>query len=802
MVANYFKTIFRHLLKTKFISLLRLSGLTVALFSFFVISVYISYQLSFDRFHTDADNIYRVNSIRSENGHLQQYAVVPPALGTAMQSEIPEVLAMSRVSIAGRQLVRYKDQLLRPNGFVEVDSSVFDVLTFRFVQGNRHALDMPGSVVLTQSLAGQIYGDEDPLGKTLTFVERFGRTLTVTGVVEDWPTNAHLDIRALLGRRELADSLELSDSETWSQDTFTHLYVRLSPSAEIGSFAGKVKPLLEKNLPRREDGSEKAFGVFLQPVTGIYFAPPMKMEFTRKGNIVYVYGFAILGIFLLIIATINYLNLSYADMSTRIKEMGIRKILGAGRKQITILVVIEVLVICTGALLLSLGFVYLLFPEIQRLLELNLRLNMLLDFRILLAAGLAITGIVMGASLAPALFLSGDTSAKNLSAARILGGTSGRGFLLLVQFSISILCACVTLVVGRQLDFIQQSDIGYDRSRVVAMLMPDRYPVEQAPVLKNTIAALAGVESVSFSYYLISGAPYLKGWYRAEIEGQMKPLMINEVFVDHDFLRTMSIPVVAGRNFDLNNPMDSKSAFIINETAAREFGWEDPIGKRFSVGYDEEAGAWQGAIVGVVQDFHIRPLQERMEPLVMRLQFDHWPGYWLNVKVMGPMEETLTAIKSAYESVLPGYLADTRLLEDAYKRQYQQEAKAQTALLFGTWMIVIISCMGIFSLAMYLSIQRTKEFGIRKVLGATVQQITSLHVNYFLRIAMVANILALPVAWWIAGEWLSGFVYRTDSGLELFGSVGVISFVLLILTAGYAAIRAGMTNPVDAIKTQ
>ncbi|MEX2234658.1 MAG: FtsX-like permease family protein [Cyclobacteriaceae bacterium] len=283
----------------------------------------------------------------------------------------------------------------------------------------------------------------------------------------------------------------------------------------------------------------------------------------------------------------------------------------------------------------------------------------------------------------------------------------------------------------------------------------------------------------------------------------MKQMLLNEVFFDHDFFRVMDIELTAGRSFDPQNAADPHAAFMVNETAVREFGWDDPLGKRISHGFEDPEGEkWEGTIVGVVKDFNIYSMRKKIEPMVMRLPWSDWPGNCVYVRVSGPLNETITGIKNKYEEIMPDFLIDYHVIGDLYANQYRNERKAFASIKLGTWIIVLISALGIFSLSVYMSLRRMKEFGIRKVLGATVGQIALMHVGHFLRIAFVANLIALPIAYWMMKTWLSEFAYRTELKGIVFVGVMVISFVLVILAAGYSSWKAGVMNPVDAIKKQ
>lgn len=800
---NYFKTTYRHLLKNKINFFFKLGGLTLALFSFLVIAIYVSFQLSFDTFHENYENIYRVNSQWMENEQLSSYAVVPPGVGPTLKSELPEIESYARMGHPSKYLIKYQDKSFRFNGFTEADSTIFDVLTFRFLRGTRQAFHHPGSIILTQSLAEQIFGDEDPLGKSISFTDRSNKTFEITALIEDLPPNSHLDIKALLPYEALKDSADLYvDPWEISIDGSVNLYIRLRKDADAKSFRSKAEAIIRKNIKERSDGLDKTYQILLQPIRDIYLDDPLQVEFNKKGNSVYVYIFSLLGVFLLIIASINYVNLSIADFHKRTKEIGIRKVFGARKKQIAFQVAFETLLYCFLALVLSTGILIFIFPELLQRLEPNLSLDLLRKPKLLSLISIALIALIFFSTLYPAYQLSRNEVAMDLKVSTRLGRNSTIGqTLLLTQFIISIVCITGTFIVAKQVEFIHSKNPGYDRHNVAVLFMPDRYPEEKIPVMKTELLRIPGVERVSYSTFLIAGGGYYKDWYRVEENNTMKPVQLNEVFFDHDFFDVMGVPLVAGRKFDVNNPSDSHSAFIINEAAVKELGWSDPIGKRIGVGYEEPQGEkWEGTVVGVMKDYNIYSFKEKIEPLVMRLPWSDWPGQCLYVRMTGPIEPTLASIKKKYEEVLPDFTAEYHLIDNLYERQYREEAKAYSVLQIVTWIIVMISALGIFSLSIYLSVSRMKEFGIRKVLGATMRQIAQLHMGYFMRLVVLANIISLPIAYWLINGWLETFAYRIEMTLIPFILVVVITALLVVISAGYSSWKAARMNPVDVIK--
>lgn len=801
MIQHYFKSAFRHLSRQKINFGFKLAGLSLGVFSLLIIILYVHYQWSFDRFHTDHEQIFRVNSNRDENGVMQAYATVPPAIGPALAEAFPEITAYTRLSIPNRVMISYREKLFRVPGFTECDSSVFDLLTFQFIAGNKDALKDPGAVVLTESVARQIFGDEDPMEKVITSPDHSNRSLTVKAVVRDFPANAHLGITALHNFGSLQG--QNGDLNSWeiSWDGSVILFVKMA-DARTADLEQRSLPLLRANLLPTDDGGEKKFSISLQPIADIYLDKPLKMEFSKKGNPVYTYIFSVLGLFLMIIACINYVNLSIADFDTRSREMGIRKVLGARKLQIAVQTALEATVVTMLAIAIALTALFLLFPVIAEKLESNLRFEMLITTPVLKTAGVVIATLILFASAYPAYRLITRSPLQELKPNASHGNDFGTGnILLLVQYAISILCLCATIVIGRQISFLHEKDLGYDRSGVISLVMPDEYPPDRIPLLKNGIGNLAGVESTSYSYYLMPVSTYFKGWYQVERSRGMEKMLLNEMFVDHDYFETMGITVLQGRNFDRNVASDRERAFIINETAARELGWENPIGKKIRTGFPDDKNSFpEGVVIGVVRDFNTLSLHKKVEPVILRLQYDNWPGNALNVKVRGDVQDMLPQITSTYEQLMPGYLADARIVEDLYRRQYQNEDKAHASLQTATIIIMLISSVGIFSFSLYLSVRRMREFGIRKVMGATAKQIAMLHIRYFLKVALIANVIALPMAYWLMGAWLNDFAYRAELSVTVFAGVAAASVFLIIISGAYPALKSAVTNPVDVIR--
>lgn len=800
MFSNYFKTTYRHAIKNKLSFGFRLGGLTLAIFSFLVIALYVSFQLSFDKFHDDYKNIYRINSVRQENGKEVRCASVPSAMGAALKAEFAEVKSYVIVSEWASEVMRVDDKLLRTGLMIEAEQSVFDVFTFQFIAGDKTALTKPGGIVLSEILAKKLFGDDNPMHQLISFPDEHNKILEVRAVIKDLPANSSINAQSIVNYGALRDS---GDGElySWSIGYGGNLFIRLSDQVDPIAFQEKLKPLLARNLRKSFDKSEENFQAFLQPLSDVYLGEPLRWEFDRKGNAVYLFIYISLAVFLLIIAGINYLNLSIADFSFRNKEIGVRKVLGARKKQIVFQVCYESAFYCLLALFISIGILYISFPHVLNLFELNLNFFDLVQQDVLAWVLASIFILIVVSAAYPAYCLSVNNPIHDLKRKQLIGrNLSVNNVLLLAQFVISVFCISATWVVGNQLKYIQTKDIGLNRNNLLQIYMPYRYPLEKAPVLKQEISRIPAVQSASFSYYRTVGDPYFNAWYKVESGIEMKPIMLNETFVDEDFISTMGLTLVEGRNF--NGKSEFKSAFILNESAAKEFGWEHPLGKKIAVGNEkEEGGIWsEGTVIGVVKDFNTRSLHKKIEPLVMRLQYDEWPGSSLNIRYSGDEQDVIASIKRVHEKVLPGFLMDYGRVNDRYDNLYKTENKAFAALQTVTWIILLISCIGIFSMSMFISFKRQKEFGIRKVVGASATQITRLHINHFIRVGLIANVIALPIAYFVMKGWLNGFAYKGEVSLFQFASFGILLLIFIALSAGYSAWKSGRMNPVDVIK--
>ncbi len=798
MFKNYFVTSLRHIRKSKINFAFKLGGLSLAIFSFLAIAIYVSYQLSFDQHHYECDRLYRVNSERRENGELEKYGIAPLAVGPILKQYLPEVETFTRTRYANNTYLRYEGKAVDCGGLIHADTSFFHVLTFQFISGNANALKHPNAIVLTKTKALQLFGDTNALEKIIT-INNEKQTYQVTAVIED-PTHSFLGFEAItLNRDEAEFSLSSVVSPVEFLDESSTLFVRLKQPI-TSQLESKVELLLERFI-KKSDRIETGFALSFQPIKDVYLGPQLKAEFAAKGSSIYVYAFSVLAVLLLIVAAVNYINLSIADFSSRSKETGVRKVLGARKYQLITQVVLEAILFSVLSFLIALLMLYIFFPQVMQLLDSNLRFSMLFNNKSLIGILVGIGALVFLSAWIPARQFALSSITQNLK-------SKGNGYnafvsqaLMFTQFSISAICIACTIVAGQQVSFIHKKDLGIDRNNLLVFSLPEDFSVNKMITLKQKLKEVVGVTAVSNSSFRISGG-YWKDWYYVESKDGIKNIELYEVFSDDELFSTLGIKLLEGRTFDSGIPSDSGAAFVINETAARALGWDNPIGKKIYT-HPEEKGKWDGTVVGVVADINISPVYEKIHPLVMRLPWqNNYPDYFVYVRYQGDEKTIIDNIGKKYKEVNPGYPFAFRFVDELYNHEHQKENKAFSSLQFSTLIIVVVSMLGIFSMAAFISIKRMNEFGIRKVLGASIQQIATLHLGYFLKLAMIANLVALPLSYLLIKEWLDTFAYRVGLAYYPFLLVALASFVLVIIAGGYSAWKAGRMNPVDVIKIQ
>lgn len=776
MLKNYVKIIFRNFLRQKTYSFINITGLGVGIASTILILLWIQDELSYDRFHQNVDEIYRV--IGNYDG-----TVVPAGLGplaALLKEEIPEVVNTSRYYSSNR-VCRYGDNNFELFGLL-VEPAFFDIFDFQFVLGDpKTAFENLGSMVITEETAKKFFGDEDPMGKVVSGA--YESDYKITGVLKDIPNNSSIQFDHL-APFDLVRYWKQPDSWTASD---IPAYVQLLKGSVIEDVNQKLAAINQTHF------SAYKTSFSLQPLTRIHLYSNLYFDAPR-GNIQYIYIFAAIALFVLGIACINFMNLTTARFAKRSKEVGLRKVVGANRKQLMGQFFGESTIFALMALPFAFFIVELFLPILNNLSDKQLAVNYY-DIRFILSsvALVILTGVFSG--IYPALMLSSFHPVKILKNAFGLEkkGVGYRKILVVVQFALSIIVIVGALVIHEQLTYVRNKGLGYQKENLLYLKtgggFEKIYESAKTELLQNP-----NIVSVTASDNLPTFLSHTTG---VDWEGR-NPEKI-EIFqvhgVNYDYFKTHKMELVNGRFFSKEYITDSERAYVVNETAVKTMEMEIAVGSRLTVRGGE------GRIIGVVRDFHFRSLHERIEPLVLRLGTLDREFNYLTIRIaQEDIPGTISFIKTVWEKYGQSYPFDFYFLDDKIDELYK--ADQRTAQIFGycAFLAIFVSCLGLFGLATFVSEQRTKEIGVRKVLGATVQKIVYILTKDFTKWVLVANIIAWPLAWLAMNTWLQDFAYRINIGLVMFLKAGILAFGIALITVSFHAVKSALSNPVDTLR--
>ena len=784
MFENYLKSAFRHIKKQKGYSLITLAGLTIGITCFILISLYVRYEFSYDRFHENAENTYRVLvDTRETYMGKSQVTTTPGPLSTAMQEEFPEVLMATKVS-AERVVLKYNEERLSESRIYCADPAFLEIFDFPLLAGNpESALIEPYCLLITKDMAEKYFGRENPVGKIINIDKK---DYKITGVLANIPGNTHFRFDFLASFSSLTEIYGKDRIYRWNSWSY-QTYILLHEQADPLSLEKKLPAFLKKNY------AEDATQTFrLQPVADIHFHTKANFEIEPNADIRNVYLLSAIGLFILLIACFNYMNLSTARASTRAREIGMRKVIGANRPQITRQFLGESVLFSFIALVFSLLLVKLLLPAFRIFMDRKLETEFFQDWSFMLSLiGMVIfVGLLSGSY--PSLVLSSFQPTSVLKGARLRtskGSSLFRNLLVVSQFAISVALVFCTIVVHNQLRFMKNKELGFIKDYIVVVPAA----VEEQDALINELRQNAQILDVTLSDYLphdITGASF------ANWEGHKadEKLLIYRNWSDAHFLQFYDIPVVLGRGFS-EEFMDKRGeVYILNESAVKAIGWDDPIGKRFGFSDDK-----MGVVVGVVKDFHFAPLHLDIEPLALTLLSER-PN-WLSIRIRPHhIPGTLSYIERTWKTHSLQEDFSYSFLDDRLDRMYRTEKKLGKTFSIYTFIALFIACLGLYGLASFMTMQRTREIGIRKVLGATEWNITLMTTKKFLVLVFFGNVTAWPIAYFAMQKWLQNFAYRMNIGLWIFVLSATLSLIIALFTVGYQSIRAALTNPADSLR--
>jgi len=781
MFANYFKIAFRHIKKHTGYSFINITGLTIGITCSVLMLLWVQDELRFDRFHGNANDIHRIilDPLGASPTH---EAVSPPILAQKMKDEFPEVVNSARIAPSGKLLLRYKDKFFYENEGLLADASFFEMFSFPFIQGNaKTAFSELHSIVITRNLSEKYFGKEDPIGKLIKINN--SREYQVTGIIENIPYNSHLQfkyVRSFKLFKEFGRNIE-----GWGDVSF-YTYVQLQPNGSDKAVNKKLKALIEKEDPGHNN-------YYLQPLKQIHLYSNFNFDFAKTGNIIYVYIFSAAAIFILLIACINYMNLATARSGKRSTEVGIRKVVGAGKSEIIKQFFSESVVFSFISLFLAFGLIYVLLPIFNEITAKSTTINISENYSFFfILGGIALLVGFMSGSY-PALFLSAFQPIKVIKNTQQKGtkGSTFRKFLVLVQFTLSIILLTGTLVVHNQLKHIRNKNLGYDREHLICLPLRGEFQ-QKFQTIKNELLKNPNINFVTASSALPTHIG--SGTSGAEWEGKNPETRIQMQLssVDTDYLETLKMQMKEGRFFSNEFSTDT-SAVILNESAIQTMGMENPISKRFSL------GGLDGHIIGIIKNFHYKSLHIKVEPLILFMA-PNWLSHSI-IRVNGSnIPETVDYLEKTWKEFNPNFPFEYSFLDERINNLYRAEQQVGTVFNYFTILTIFIACLGLFGLSSFTAEQRTKEIGIRKVLGASVPEIIALLSKEFLKWIIIACVIACPISYLIMNSWLSNFASRINIGLDIFLFSAILALIIALVTVSYQAIKAATTNPVNSLK--
>jgi predicted permease len=791
MFRNYLITAVRSLFRQKGFSLINILGLAIGLASALLILLWVQDELSFDRFHEHAERLYRVEEDQYYSGEVYHVNVTPYPSGPVWKDQIPEIEDACRYQWPSGMLFTYKEKAFYEGGCVAVDSTFFDLFTYEFLHGNKAtALTEPYSAVLTEETAEKYYGDENPIGKSLSVNNQY--EFTVTAVLKSIPKNSINQFDILVPFDYLQ---EIGQYQAHWGSNSIRTYIKLYENAVIDSVDSKLTAVV------KEHNEDTTTDFMAAPFTRIHLHQYWGYGHD-PGAIVFIYIFSAIAIFVLLIACINFMNLSTARSATRGREIGLRKVSGAGRRAVIIQFFGESVLLAFISLIFALIFVSSILEVFNKVSGKELDFNHLLAPQFLIAMILVtlVTGLISG--IYPALYLSAFRPIKVLKGDLSTGMKSGwfRKVLVVVQFTLSVFLIIGTVIIYRQLNYMKSKDLGYDRENMFYFQMrgeiKDNYQTIKEEFLRDP--QVLNVSAANHQPHQIGSNSGGGDWDGKDPE---QSVLIGTNIVDYDYIETLKIKLKDGRSFskeftaDMANLADSSANFMINEVLEKIMDKENALGERFRF--------WglKGRIIGVMEDFHYHSVRNKIEPLIFLLAPVDWFS-WITVRVApGNLTKTMKDLEKTWNEIMPGYPFDYNFVDESLDQMYRSEERLGNLLKYFTILAIIIACLGLFGLASFTAEQRTQEIGIRKVMGARVWTVMMLLSKEFSWLVIISCLIAIPASLFVMGKmFLQNFEYRTDMVWWIFMAASLAALLIAILTVSYQAARAALTNPADALR--
>lgn len=808
MLKNYIKIAFRNLRKNPGYSFINISGLALGMGVCILILLYVQYELSYDTYHENSDRIVRAtrawyNQDGETSLHLG-HAAPPfgPMLENDFEGTVEEMVRFFEIN----PLLRYQDKSFVEDLFFFTDAEVFGMFSWNMIEGDpATALTYPDGIVLTESMARKYFGDEDPMGKSIQFeAQGVKLPLHVRGIIEDVPENSHFRFDFLASMEPVIQFYGGQDAmmKNFGSNNFA-TYLQLPEGYDYQRLQDQIAGFMDRNLAREGQDRPASEGtmLILQPLTDIHLHSNLDSEIEANSRIEYMYIYTAIALFILIIACINFMNLSTARSVKRAVEVGLRKVIGADRASLIRQFIGESMVMALLSLFLAILLVELILPYANDFIDKNLSLNLLQNYTQLigLIGIVAFVGLVAGSY--PAFFLSGFEPASVLKGTFKAGKIHERfrSVLVVAQFAISIALIACMLVVYTQLDFMRNKDLGFDKENI-AVLPVSQQITSNYENIRQRLLSHPGILNVSVASRVPSGRLLDSQGAAAEVNGEFQEIdfRIADIHVSHEYLETFDINMAAGRNFDINLASDSTQSFILNESAVETIGWPSPDE---AIGKDFHYGSRRGRIIGVVRDFNFESLHQSIAPIVFLIPDDRMNSVAVKIR-NNERESTLDFLEEQWATLRPGFPFSYYFVQDNFDEQYEAEERLGTLFGFFAILAVIIAALGLYGMASFTTQQRIKEIGIRKVLGATVSQIVLRLSTKFTILVLISIGIAIPVAWFAMRRWLGNFAYQIDIPLWAFTLAGLAALLIALATISYQSIRAALVNPVESLRSE
>ena len=811
MLKNYLKIAFRNLAKYKFISFINLFGLCIGLTCCLLITTYILHETSYDRYNKNADRIWRVNRVfnNREGSVSLRLGTVAPPFGPLLQNDFPDIQKVTRILQAGTTTFHYQDKIFKEKNLIFADENLFSIFDVNILEGDRrNALVEPFTMMMTPAVARKYFGDQDPINKVIRLGNQFN--VKVTGLFEPLPENAHFHTDVMLSFNTLKDSTiygERNLQTNWGNNSFfTYL---LLPKGYPGHNLEELFPaFLDRHMASNYGAGNQPSHMtklFLTPLTDIHLRSHLDSEFEENGDISRVYIFGAIALFILLIACINYMNLSTARSTLRAREIGIRKVSGAQRPELITQFLCESVLISYIALILAFCLTLLTLPWLNELTDLHLSISSLQQWPVLIPLLLTplLVGILSGAY--PALFLSSFQPVKVLKGL-FKAGSNTAGFrkvLVITQFAISIVLIICTAIVFQQLHYMETASLGFDKEHVVILGYDQGLNMTYSS-FRTSLLQDPHILDATRSSRIPSGRLLDEQGASTESGDSLRPVTadIKCVAVDHDFLKTYGIPIVAGRDYSRNYATDTNN-FLLNVAAAKVLGVRSPqdmVGKNFSY------GGVKGKVVGIMGDFNFEDMHQQIHPLIFTMPAQSQAGNSygnISVKLAGTdLAGSLAYLEKTWKRYLPEVPFEYTFLNERFDELYRSEQRQGSLFTAFAGIAILIACLGLFGLSAFTITQRIKEIGVRKVLGASTGSIVGLLSRDFLRLVGIASVIAFVVALVVMYKWLQSFAYRITMQWWVFLAAGLLAAAIALFTIGFQAVKAALANPVKALRSE